>query len=82
MAILRVVEACNASLFGSLQRSRIRLDTIRKLLSLSIGTRLVLMWNLAGTTGLEPATSAVTGQRSNQLSYVPSFSMSWKGIVT
>jgi hypothetical protein len=27
--------------------------------------------NLAGTTGLEPATSAVTGQRSNQLNYVP-----------
>ena len=27
---------------------------------------------MAGTTGLEPATSAVTGQRSNQLSYVPS----------
>ena len=24
---------------------------------------------MAGTTGLEPATSAVTGQRSNQLSY-------------
>jgi hypothetical protein len=28
---------------------------------------------MAGTTGLEPATSAVTGQRSNQLSYVPSY---------
>ena len=28
---------------------------------------------MAGTTGLEPATSAVTGQRSNQLSYVHSF---------
>ena len=28
---------------------------------------------MAGTTGLEPATSAVTGQRSDQLSYVPKF---------
>jgi hypothetical protein len=34
---------------------------------------LLLMWFVAGTTGLEPATSAVTGQRSNQLSYVPKF---------
>ena len=28
---------------------------------------------MAGVTGLEPATSGVTGQRSNQLSYTPSF---------
>jgi hypothetical protein len=28
---------------------------------------------MAGTTGLEPAASAVTGQRSNQLNYVPLF---------
>jgi hypothetical protein len=28
---------------------------------------------LAGTTGLEPAASAVTGQRSNQLNYVPTW---------
>jgi hypothetical protein len=36
---------------------------------------------MAGTTGLEPATSAVTGQRSNQLSYVPRqtiLSIRWK----
>jgi hypothetical protein len=31
----------------------------------------ILIGLMAGTTGLEPATSAVTGQRSNQLSYVP-----------
>ena len=30
-----------------------------------------LLERMAGTTGLEPATSAVTGQRSNQLNYVP-----------
>src|SRR5216684_2524309 len=29
---------------------------------------------MAGTTGLEPAASAVTGQRSNQLNYVPTCS--------
>ena len=26
---------------------------------------------MAGVTGLEPATSGLTGQRSNQLSYTP-----------
>jgi hypothetical protein len=34
-----------------------------------------LLEGMAGTTGLEPATSAVTGQRSNQLNYVPAFSL-------
>jgi hypothetical protein len=33
--------------------------------------RLTLLEWMAGTTGLEPAASAVTGQRSNQLNYVP-----------
>ena len=35
------------------------------------GSSLELVENMAGTTGLEPAASAVTGQRSNQLNYVP-----------
>ncbi len=35
---------------------------------------------MAGTTGLEPATSAVTGQRSNQLSYVPKVAMQQPGL--
>ena len=30
---------------------------------------------MAGTTGLEPATSDVTGRRSNQLNYVPAVSV-------
>ena len=32
---------------------------------------ITLLERMAGTTGLEPAASAVTGQRSNQLNYVP-----------
>ena len=32
-----------------------------------------MIWRkMAGVTGLEPATSGVTGRRSNQLSYTPS----------
>jgi hypothetical protein len=34
-------------------------------------TELNLLERMAGTTRLELATSAVTGQRSNQLNYVP-----------
>ena len=41
-------------------------------LKVTYQTLLSLLECMAGTTGLEPATSAVTGQRSNQLSYVPS----------
>jgi hypothetical protein len=41
-----------------------RCHYVRRLILSSLGS-------MAGTTGLEPATSAVTGQRSNQLSYVP-----------
>ena len=33
--------------------------------------RVASLKGMAGTTGLEPAASAVTGQRSNQLNYVP-----------
>jgi hypothetical protein len=37
---------------------------------------------MAGTTGLEPATSAVTGQRSNQLSYVPKVALGNYGVMS
>ena len=32
---------------------------------------LILLEKMAGVTGLEPATSGVTGRHSNQLSYTP-----------
>ena len=38
-----------------------------------IEIELSLLEGMAGTTGLEPAASAVTGQRSNQLNYVPTY---------
>jgi hypothetical protein len=31
----------------------------------------LIFMKVAGMTGLEPATSCVTGRRSNQLSYIP-----------
>jgi hypothetical protein len=34
-----------------------------------------LFEKMAGSTGLEPATSGVTGRRSNQLNYDPAFSI-------
>jgi hypothetical protein len=37
--------------------------------------------SMAGATGLEPATSGVTGRRSNQLSYAPAAS-TWAGTPT
>jgi hypothetical protein len=42
-------------------------------LIVTVGRQLILshLESMAGTTGLEPATSAVTGQHSNQLNYVP-----------
>ena len=34
---------------------------------------LLLHDQMAGATGLEPATSCVTGRRSNQLNYAPAY---------
>jgi hypothetical protein len=38
---------------------------------------LVRLFTLAGATGLEPATSGVTGRRSNQLNYAPNFYLNY-----
>jgi hypothetical protein len=57
-------------------RGRFWVQTAPKLYPLSLNLLRQIIPQLflecmAGTTGLEPATSAVTGQRSNQLNYVP-----------
>ena len=39
-------------------------------MTLSVTTQVTKI-KMAGVAGLEPVTSAVTGQRSNQLSYTP-----------
>lgn len=36
------------------------------------------MMEMAGVTGLEPAASGVTGQRSNRLSYTPGAGAWWR----
>jgi hypothetical protein len=41
----------------------------------SIGSRTETRKLKTGATGLEPATSDVTGRRSNQLNYAPAYSM-------
>ena len=46
-------------------------DTYRGINKLARRASRELLKKMAGTTGLEPAASAVTGQRSNQLNYVP-----------
>jgi hypothetical protein len=50
----------NKSLGKSSFEGRLKTEVIEKIDSV-----------LAGTTGFEPATSDVTGRRSNQLNYVP-----------
>jgi hypothetical protein len=46
--------------------------TVNAKLGHLLEVRVASAWiEMAGTTGLEPAASAVTGQRSNQLNYVP-----------
>ena len=36
---------------------------------------------LAGATGLEPATSCVTGRRSNQLNYAPAVGVTMRSLL-
>jgi hypothetical protein len=50
------------------QRAKIKAPLWR---SIYDENKIICDGKVAGVTGLEPATSGVTGQRSNQLSYTP-----------
>ena len=56
--------------FNFLQRDRTKIGKTQKMLRRK-PVLSKLLKRMAGTTRLELATSAVTGQRSNQLNYVP-----------
>ena len=50
------------------EQCRLAIGSIPVLKKHPVGCLVILM---AGTTGIEPATSCVTGMHSNQLSYAP-----------
>src|SRR5579872_2933010 len=52
---------------GAPRAGRSPSKSVRRGIGFSVGDQ----QSMAGTTGLEPATSDVTGRRSNQLNYVP-----------
>jgi hypothetical protein len=57
------------------------LDNLDNVDKASNGFGPLLRGKVAGVAGLEPVTSAVTGQRSNQLSYTPTRAEAKVGIL-